>query len=87
MRAKNISRYNYKKTAFQGWRLAITRKGHTFIKYFADAKYGDFRESFKAAVEARNAILYELKNATASPETIFNAAKELLTQQEAEDEA
>lgn len=78
MRAKNISRYNYKKTGFRGWRLAITRKGLSFIKYFSDVQYAGFRESFKAALEARDAILHELRMPGANPELIFRVAKEWL---------
>lgn len=78
MKAKNISRYNYKKTGFQGWRLAITRKGLNFIKYFSDVQYDGFRESFRAAVEARNAILHELEMPGADPALIFRVAKEWL---------
>lgn len=78
MRAKNISRYTYKKTAFQGWRLAITRKGHTFVKYFGDRHFEGYRAAFKAAVEVRDAILYELAQPGANPEVIFRAAHEWL---------
>ncbi len=76
MRAKNILRYNYKKQAFQGWRLAITRKGEKFVKYFADSRYRDYREAFKAAVEARNEILKELNKPGATPAIVFAAAHE-----------
>lgn len=80
MRAKNISRYTYKKTAFQGWRLAISRKGHHFVKYFGDKQYGnDYRASFRAAVDARDAILNELARPGATPAIIFSAAKEWLS--------
>lgn len=78
MRAKNISRYNYKKTAFQGWRLAITRKGHTFVKYFADRQFEGYRTAFKAAVEVRDAILHELGQPGADPAVVFRAAREWL---------
>ncbi len=83
MRAKNISRYTYKKTAFQGWRLALRRQGHQFVKYFADRQYEDSTAAFKAAVALRNAILQELKKG-ADPAVVFAAAREL-TQQKAED--
>ena len=81
MRAKNISRFNYKKTAFQGWRLAISRKGHSFVKYFGDSPYKNYRESFRAALEARDAILFELKQPNADPELVFKAAKQWLSGQ------
>ena len=78
MRAKNILRYNYKKQAFQGWRLAISRNGEKFVKYFADSRYNDYREAFRAAVEARNEILKELNKPGAVPAIVFAAAKEWL---------
>ena len=84
MRAKNILRYNYKKQAFQGWRLAITRKGEKFVKYFADSRYSDYREAFRAAVEARNEILRELKKPGANPTVVFAAAHEWLKDSEGE---
>lgn len=76
MRAKNISRYTYKRTAFQGWRLALRRQGQQFVKYFADRQYEDSTAAFKAAVALRNDILKELKKGTA-PAVVFEAAREL----------
>ncbi|MBR5895151.1 MAG: hypothetical protein IKZ13_06385 [Akkermansia sp.] len=81
MRAKNISRYTYKKTAFQGWRLALRRQGKQFVKYFADRQYGDSTAAFKAAVALRNDILKELKKKGADPALVFDSATELLAQQ------
>ena len=78
MRAKNISRYTYKKTAFQGWRLAISRKGHTFVKYFGDKQFEGYRSAFRAALEVRDAILHELKQPGADPAVVFRAAREWL---------
>jgi len=84
MRAKNISRYTYKKTAFQGWRLALRRQGVQFVKYFADRQYENSTAAFKAAVELRNAILKELKKKGADPKLVFESAKELFQCKSAE---
>ena len=46
---KNLTRMTYETAAFQGWRLAISRKGAAFTKYFSDKKYGDEAKSFAAA--------------------------------------
>ena len=46
---KNLTRFTYETTAFQGWRLCISRAGTTFTKYFSDKKYGGPRKSSKAA--------------------------------------
>ena len=80
MRAKNISRYTYKKTAFQGWRLALRRQGKQFVKYFADRQYEDSTAAFKAAVALRNEILKELKKGT-EPSIVFESAQELIKNQ------
>ncbi len=54
---KNLTRFTYETTAFQGWRLCTSRAGTTFTKYFSDKKYGGPRKSSKAADTA----LKELK--------------------------
>ena len=46
---KNLTRFTYETSAFQGWRLSISRKGAIFTKYFSDKKYGDEKKSFAAA--------------------------------------
>ena len=55
---KNLTRFTYETTAFQGWRVCLTRKGTAFAKYFGDSKYGGPRKSLKAASDA----LAELKD-------------------------
>lgn len=54
---KNLTRFTYDTTAFQGWRLCLSRAGSTFTKYFSDKKYGGERKALKAASTA----LEELK--------------------------
>ena len=54
---KNLTRFTYETTAFQGWRLCISKAGSTFTKYFSDKKYGGERKALKAAT----ATLEELK--------------------------
>lgn len=53
---KNLTRMTYETTSFQGWRLAISRKGATFTKYFPDRKYGDGKQAFAAAEGALAAL-------------------------------
>lgn len=55
---KNLTRFTYETTAFQGWRLCLSRSGTTFTKYFSDKKYGGERKALKAA----EAALKELKD-------------------------
>ena len=54
---KNLTRFTYETTAFQGWRLCISKAGSTFTKYFSDKKYGGERKALKAA----STTLEELK--------------------------
>ncbi|MEJ6570897.1 MAG: hypothetical protein QNL01_00090 [Akkermansiaceae bacterium] len=51
---KNLTRFTYETTAFQGWRLCLSRAGSTFTKYFSDKKYGSERKALKAADGALN---------------------------------
>ena len=55
---KNLTRFTYENSAFLGWRLYITRKGNSFVKYFSDKQYGSAKESLAAA----EAALAELKD-------------------------
>ena len=54
---KNLTRFTYETSAFQGWRLSVSRAGAVFTKYFSDKKYGGDKKSFAAA----EAALAELK--------------------------
>ena len=50
MRSKrNLTRFTYEHTAFQGWRLCLSRGGTTFTKYFSDKHYGGGKKSLDAA--------------------------------------
>jgi hypothetical protein len=54
---KNLTRFTYETTAFQGWRLNIYKRGTTFEKYFSDKKYGGQRKALKAADTARTELI------------------------------
>ena len=77
---KNLSRFDYEKSAFEGWRLNICKKGTTFTRYFPDRKFGGAKQSLAAAEKT----LAELKALLAgaklvdgklSPATIKKAGK------------
>lgn len=55
---KNLTRFTYENSAFLGWRLYITRKGKSFVKYFSDKQHGSVKQSLAAA----EAALAELKD-------------------------
>jgi hypothetical protein len=54
---RNLTRFTYETTAFQGWRLNIARGGKTFMRYFSDKQCGGPSKALKAA----EAKLAELK--------------------------
>lgn len=49
---RNLTRFTYETTAFQGWRLCLSRAGTTFTKYFSDKKYEGPKKSLQAAEKA-----------------------------------
>ena len=53
---RNLTRFTYESTAFQCWRLCISRGGATFTKYFSDKQYGGGRKSLEAAESALDEI-------------------------------
>jgi hypothetical protein len=60
---KNLTRFTYETSAFLGWRLALSRTGTVFTKYFSDRKYGDEKKSFAAAQAALTALKATLEGA------------------------
>jgi hypothetical protein len=46
---RNLTRFTYENTAFQGWRLCLSRGGVTFTKYFSDKQYGGGRKALDVA--------------------------------------
>lgn len=59
---KNLTRFTYETTAFQGWRLCLSRTGTTFTKYFSDKKYGGGRKALKSAETTLKALTDLLDN-------------------------
>ena len=55
---RNLTRFTYENTAFQGWRLCLSRGGVTFTKYFSDKQYGGGRK----ALDVAEKTLGDLKN-------------------------
>lgn len=53
---KNLTRFTYENTAFQGWRICISRNGKTFVKYFSDKRYGSEEAARTAAEELLDKI-------------------------------
>jgi len=59
---KNLTRFTYETTAFEGWRLCVSRTGTTFTKYFSDKGYGCPRDSLRAAERTREKLLKLIDN-------------------------
>ena len=59
---KNLTRFTYETTAFQGWRLSLERSGTNFTKYFSDKKYGSERKALKAAEDALKELKHLVEN-------------------------
>lgn len=79
---KNLTRFTYETTAFQGWRLSLSRSGTTFTKYFSDKKYGGERKSLKASETTRdelNKLLTDARKVNGKlSQTTINKANRLL---------
>ena len=62
MKNKNITRYTYESTDFQGWRVSIQRCGRIVTRYFSDQQYGSEEESFRHALAYRDHVFAEMAN-------------------------
>jgi hypothetical protein len=77
---KNLTRFDYEKSAFEGWRLSLCKAGTTFTRYFPDKKFGGAKQSLAAAektLEELKALLAgaKLVDGKLSPATIKKAMK------------
>ena len=68
MPCKNITRYTYETTAFQGYRLAICKNKRLFTRYFSDSQYGGADAALQPAMRVRANIftLFEQGHLTVS---------------------
>lgn len=48
---KNLTRFTYENSAFEGWRLCISKRGNQFVRYFPDKKFGGSGKKSLAAAE------------------------------------
>jgi hypothetical protein len=79
---RNLTRFTYENSAFEGWRLCISRAGTTFTRYFPDRKLGGARKSLKAAEAALELVKTMLDgarrvNGKLTPTTIKKVEKAL----------
>lgn len=71
----NISRFSYRFSSFQGWRLSVCRQSHKFTHYFADKKYGGEAPALKAAEHTRHRLFTLLRQHGNDAETAFNICR------------
>jgi len=60
MKIKNITRYTYENTDFQGWRVSIQRCGRILTRYFSDLQFESEEASLKVALEYRDRIIISM---------------------------
>ena len=60
MNNKNITRYTYENTDFQGWRVSIQRCGRIITRYFSDLQCGAEEESYRQAVDYRDEVFAQM---------------------------
>lgn len=58
---KNITRFTYEFTSFQGWRVTLCRQQKHFTRYFSDKQYGGAEESLRAAIDVLERVKETLR--------------------------
>lgn len=72
---KNITRFTYEFTSFQGYRLTLCRKQVHFTRYFSDKQYGGQEAALQAAKETRERVLAFLKKYPDNPAKAFELCR------------
>ena len=73
---RNITRFTYEFTSFQGWRVTLCRNQLHFTRYFPDKQYGGEAESYAAALAVRNLVLEKLRRYPGDPARAFAECRE-----------
>lgn len=58
---RNITRFTYEFTSFQGWRVTLCRQQIHFTRYFSDKQYGGPEESLRAAITVLERVKEHLR--------------------------
>lgn len=76
-----LTRFTKEFTSFDGWRLALTRCGISFTRYFSVLQYGGERAAFEEARRMRDALLGDLEHCAADDrdriEKVFDSFREV----------
>lgn len=74
---KNITRFTYEFTSFQGWRVTLCRQQKHFTRYFSDKQYGGAEESLRAAIEVLDRVKEHLRIYPNDPGRAFELCQEI----------
>lgn len=74
---KNITRFTYEFTSFQGWRVTLCRQQKHFTRYFSDKQYGSPEASLKAAIEVLERVKENLKTYPNDPARAFEQCRDI----------
>ncbi len=72
---RNITRFTYEFTSFQGWRLALCRGKQNFIRYFSDRQYGGEDAALEAALCVRDLLMEQLRLHPNDPAVAFESCR------------
>lgn len=72
---KNITRFTYEFTSFQGYRVTLCRKQVHFTRYFSDKQYGGQEAALKAAEETLQRVKENLKQYPDDPAKAFELCR------------
>lgn len=72
---RNITRYTYSDSSFQGWRLSMCRHHAVWHAYFSDREYGGEEKAKAAAERVRARALELLEEYDDRPEEAFRICK------------
>ncbi len=72
---RNITRFTYEFTSFQGWRVTLCRNQVHFTRYFSDKQYGGEEAALAAALAVRNHLLEELRLHPDDPNAAFEQCR------------
>ena len=73
---RNITRFTYEFTSFQGWRVTLCRNQMHFTRYFSDKQFGGEQESLAAALATREKVLAALRRYPNDPARAFDECRE-----------
>jgi len=73
---RNITRFTYEFTSFQGWRVTLCRKQTHFTRYFSDRQYGGEKAAYEAALAMRDKLLQCLRECPDDPERAFRQCRD-----------